>query len=67
MYGRFSRAIALPDSADVDKASARFENGVLEVEIPLREDAQRRRIQIQGGSNRPEGSKQQGAADSPVH
>jgi len=67
MYGRFSRVIGLPQSADLDKASARFENGVLQIEIPLREGAQRRRIQIQGGSNRPEGSKQQGASDSPVH
>jgi len=67
MHGRFSRVIALPESADLDKASARFENGVLEIEIPLREDAQRRRIEIQGSSKRQEGSKQQGAADSAVH
>lgn len=50
-YGRFSRAIALPDGAEADKAEARFENGVLEVSVPLRDDAsRRRRIGIQGSS-----------------
>jgi HSP20 family protein len=67
MYGRFSRIIPVPEAADLDKAAARFENGVLEIEIPLREDSQRRRIDIQGGSKRQEGSRQQGSADSPVH
>jgi HSP20 family protein len=52
-YGRFSREIPMPDGVDVDKAQARFENGVLEIEIPLREDARRRRIEIKGGSPRP--------------
>ena len=67
MYGRFSRVIPLPQAADLDKAAARFENGVLEIEIPLREDAQRRRIEIQGGSKPQEGSKPRGSADSAVH
>jgi len=67
MYGRFSRTIPLPEAADLAKAAARFENGVLEVEIPLRQDAQRRRIEIQGSSKPQEGSKERGAADSKVH
>ena len=67
MYGRFSRVIPLPEAADLDKAAARFENGVLEIEIPLRQDAQRRRIEIQGSSKPQEGSKQRGSADSAVH
>ena len=49
------------------KAAARFENGVLEIEIPMRQDARRRRIEIQGGSKSQGGTKQQGPADSPVH
>jgi len=65
VYGRFARAIPLPDGADLDKASARFENGVLEIEIPLREDARRRRIEIQGGSASQGGSKSSG--DTAVH
>ena len=67
MYGRFSRVIPLPEAADLDKAAARFENGVLEIEIPLRQDAQRRRIEIQGSSKPQEGSKQRGSAESKVH
>jgi HSP20 family protein len=67
VYGRFSRVIPLPEAADVDKAAARFENGVLEIEIPLREDARRRRIEIQGSSKPREGSKQQQTGESPVH
>jgi HSP20 family protein len=51
VYGRFSRTIPVPDGADVERAQARFENGVLEVSIPLAEDqSRRRRIEIQGGS-----------------
>jgi HSP20 family protein len=33
-YGRFFRAVALPDGADADKCDATFKNGVLEVTIP---------------------------------
>jgi HSP20 family protein len=51
VYGRFSRVIPLPEGAEVESAQARFENGVLEIEIPMREDAsRRRRIEIQEGS-----------------
>lgn len=34
-YGSFSRTIALPEGAKQDTASARFNNGVLEVEVEL--------------------------------
>jgi HSP20 family molecular chaperone IbpA len=33
-YGRFFRAVALPDGADADKCEATFKNGMLEVTIP---------------------------------
>jgi len=57
-YGRFSRAIPLPEGADPEKAEAKFENGVLEVSFPMRDDSsRRRRIEIQGGSK----------SGSPVH
>jgi hypothetical protein len=55
------RIIPLPEGADVDHPSARFDNGVLEVSVPLSAQAQRRRrIEIQGASSgaqakRPEG------------
>ena len=67
-YGRFSREIPLPEAADIEKAQARFENGVLEIEVPLREEAsRRRRIEIQGSSKSQEGSRQRGPAESKVH
>jgi len=51
-YGRFSRVIALPDGVDAENAQARFDNGVLEVTIPLAEEASRgRRVEIQQGSS----------------
>jgi HSP20 family protein len=34
-YGRFYRAIPLPELADAAKATARFHNGVLNVAIPI--------------------------------
>jgi HSP20 family protein len=34
-YGRFSRIIPLPEGADVEHATARFDNGVLEVSVPV--------------------------------
>ena len=34
-YGRFYRAIPLPDGVDPDMAQARFQDGVLEVTVPL--------------------------------
>ena len=33
-YGSFQRAISLPKEVDEDKISARFANGVLEIDIP---------------------------------
>lgn len=47
-YGRFYRAVPLPEGANVDQAKAKFENGVLEVTVPLAEQAsKRRRIQVE--------------------
>src|SRR5215469_1859327 len=36
-YGRFSRAIPLPDGANAEKATAQFNNGVLNIAIPTPE------------------------------
>jgi len=41
-YGHFYRRIPLPEGTDIDKASAQFKDGVLEVKVPLPE-AQRRK------------------------
>ena len=42
-YGRFYRVIPLPDGASVDQAKAKFDNGVLEVTVPLAEETNKRR------------------------
>jgi len=36
-FGRFCRTIALPEGSNSDEATAQFGNGVLEVEVPIRE------------------------------
>ena len=45
-YGSFSRAIALPQTADTEKVKAAFDKGVLTVEVPKVEKAKPKRIQI---------------------
>jgi HSP20 family protein len=42
-YGRFWRLIPLPEGAEVESAKASFENGILEVTIPVPESQQKRR------------------------
>jgi HSP20 family protein len=50
-YGRFYRSIPLPEGANVDQARAKFENGVLEVTVPVPEhQSQRKQIPIQTSS-----------------
>lgn len=52
MYGRFLRVIALPEGAKVNDAQARFENGVLEVTVPVTTpEAKRRQIPIESGAS----------------
>ncbi len=64
-YGRFYRAIPLPDGAKTDDARAKFENGVLEVTVPTEEPkSKRREIPIQGASQATKGSSAQKPAGS---
>jgi HSP20 family protein len=35
LYGRFYRSIPLPDGAKSEEAQARFDNGVLEISVPV--------------------------------
>ena len=46
--GSFYRTIPIPEGADIDRAAARFENGVLEISLPAPREEQRRgrRIEI---------------------
>jgi HSP20 family protein len=46
-YGRFYRSIPLPKGAELDKASAAFNNGVLEVSVPIpKAEVKRREIPV---------------------
>ncbi len=40
-YGTYQRTIALPESADFEKAEASFKNGVLNIEVPKKAEAQK--------------------------
>ena len=42
-YGKFYRAIALPEGARPDQAAAEFKDGVLQITIPLAETKQKHR------------------------
>lgn len=45
-YGTFSRSFTLPTTVDTENVSARYEQGILELEMPRREEAKPRRIPI---------------------
>jgi HSP20 family protein len=47
-YGRFSRAVPLPEGVDTENVDAEFKDGVLEVKLPApkRQAQQRRQIEI---------------------
>jgi HSP20 family protein len=49
-YGAFTRAITLPQTADTEKVEARFDKGVLRVEVPKVERAKPKRIEIKATS-----------------
>ena len=49
-YGRFVRSFSLPNNVDREKIQARFDDGLLQIELPKREDAKPRTIAISGGT-----------------
>jgi HSP20 family protein len=58
-YGSFYREIPLPEGANADQAKAQFRDGVLEISIPVPQQAsQRRQIPVSAGGT---GTAQQGA------
>jgi len=51
-YGQFYREIPLPEGADVERAKAQFNNGVLDIKLPVPEQVSKRReIPIASGSS----------------
>lgn len=51
-FGRFSRALTLPEGVNPDGVTAEFDRGVLSVRIPKPEERQPRKIAIGAGSAR---------------
>ena len=45
-YGNFERTFRLPRGVDSDKVKAKFQNGLLNIEIPKSEKAKKRQIEI---------------------
>lgn len=46
IYGNFSRSFTLPRSVDPEKITATYREGVLEVEVPKKEEAKPRQIRV---------------------
>jgi len=66
-YGSFRRTIPIPDEAQVEKAKATFEHGILTVSVPVPESKHRRQeIPIESGSGQSHGpsSTERGSATS---
>ncbi|HKF45019.1 MAG TPA: Hsp20/alpha crystallin family protein [Thermoanaerobaculia bacterium] len=49
-YGQFVRSFTLPNNVDRENIKASFHNGLLEVELPKREEARPRQIKISPGA-----------------
>ncbi len=49
-YGRFERRWALPKGVDRDKVAAKYENGVLEISVPLPQSATTKKVPIKIGA-----------------
>jgi HSP20 family protein len=49
-YGGFTRQFTLPQSVTAEGATADFDNGVLRIALPKREETKARKIEITGGT-----------------
>lgn len=48
-FGRFHRALRLPDRVDGDRVTANHRDGVLTIDVPKAEEAKPRRIEVTAG------------------
>jgi HSP20 family protein len=46
-YGSFERSFVLPSSVDGSRISASYKDGVLTIQLPQREDAKPKQIEVQ--------------------
>src|SRR5438094_3082021 len=49
-YGSFTRSFTLPNTVSAEGANAEYQNGVLRVTLPKREETKARRIEVKGES-----------------
>ena len=64
-YGLFYRSIPIPEGAELDHANAKFQNGMLEVTIPVPQQKENRRpIRIEGQTKSPQASQSEGQTRS---
>lgn len=61
-YGTFRRVIPLPPGANVEAAEARFDNGVLEITVPIEQQSRTRRLDVKSGA--PSAGSSTGATSS---
>ncbi|HEY0006907.1 MAG TPA: Hsp20/alpha crystallin family protein [Pyrinomonadaceae bacterium] len=47
-YGAFTRSFTLPQTVSAENATAEYNNGVLRVSLPKREEVKARRIEVKG-------------------
>ena len=59
-FGSFSRSFRLPATVDAVKISATYEDGVLKLEMPKREESKARRIEIGGTGKQIEAGAKKG-------
>lgn len=52
-YGSFTRSFTLPNSVTAEGANAEYNNGVLRVTLPKREETKARRIEIKTNGSEP--------------
>jgi len=62
-YGSFRRVVLLPDGADAEHTKATFNDGVLEITVPVPKLTTSHQIEIQGGTSaKPESNTGESAA-----
>jgi HSP20 family protein len=49
-YGTFTRSFSLPPTVEASKVEAEYQNGILTLKLPLREDAKPRQIPVKSAA-----------------
>lgn len=63
-YGSFTRSFTLPQTVKAEGATADFDNGVLHISLPKREETRARRIEVAVGSTETKAIEMESKAES---